>query len=116
VRYSTDGDLYYDKYGSAESSENWQSYGSVVRTKELPFQDMTAPPDIYQTRHGFAPTSFVDSGGGFDGSVSALNNFPRLLTPEELGTAIPSDAKWTKIRRSLVSPQVLEEDHRRYEA
>lgn len=38
------------------------------------------------------------------------------LAPDEHGNEIPADAKWTKINRRLVSPEVLDQDHRRYEA
>jgi hypothetical protein len=38
------------------------------------------------------------------------------LAPDEHGNEIPPNAHWTKINRRLVSPEVLEQDHRRYEA
>lgn len=38
------------------------------------------------------------------------------LAPDPYGREIPMDAKWTKIRRSLVSPAVLEQAKLRYEA
>jgi len=38
------------------------------------------------------------------------------LAPDSFGNEIPPDAKWTKIKRSLVSPEVLDQDGRRYEA
>jgi hypothetical protein len=38
------------------------------------------------------------------------------LAPDEKGNEIPPDAKWTKINRRLVSPEVLNQDGRRYEA
>ena len=38
------------------------------------------------------------------------------LAPDSQGNEIPSDAKWTKINRHLVSPEVLDQDRRRYEA
>lgn len=41
---------------------------------------------------------------------------PRPLAPDSQGNQIPPDAKWTKISRRLVSPEVLDQDHRRYEA
>lgn len=41
---------------------------------------------------------------------------PTLLAPDSHGDEIPPDAKWTKINRRLVSPEVLDQDHRRYEA
>jgi hypothetical protein len=41
---------------------------------------------------------------------------PAPLAPDSQGKEIPPDAKWTKINRRLVSPEVLDQDHRRYEA
>lgn len=38
------------------------------------------------------------------------------LAPDSQGNEIPPDAKWTKINRRLVSPEVLDQDRRRYEA
>ncbi|TVY33075.1 hypothetical protein LSUB1_G008435, partial [Lachnellula subtilissima] len=38
------------------------------------------------------------------------------LAPDSYGNEIPSDAKWTKMARRLVSPEVLAQDRRRYEA
>ncbi len=57
------------------------------------------------------------------GSTRVTESFgmsPRVdafkLGPDEHGNEIPSDAKWTKINRKLVSPEVLDQDRRRYEA
>lgn len=38
------------------------------------------------------------------------------LEPDEHGNEILPDAKWTRINRRLVSPAILDQDHRRYEA
>lgn len=43
-------------------------------------------------------------------------SIPASLAPDSQGRAIPWDAKWTKIRRGLVSTEILEEDRLRYEA
>ncbi|KAI9734414.1 MAG: hypothetical protein M1818_006802 [Claussenomyces sp. TS43310] len=40
---------------------------------------------------------------------------PRLAA-DQYGQEIPPDAKWTQVRRSLISPEVLAQDGRRYEA
>jgi len=49
-----------------------------------------------------------------------LGTSPRLepirLKPDAQGNEILADAKWTKINRRLVSPEVLEQDRMRYEA
>jgi len=41
---------------------------------------------------------------------------PIHLAPDSKGNTIPPDAKWTKINRRLVSPEVLDQAHKRYEA
>jgi hypothetical protein len=41
---------------------------------------------------------------------------PVILAPDSKGNIIPPDAKWTKINRRLVSPEVLDQAHKRYEA
>lgn len=43
-------------------------------------------------------------------------NRPTRLAPDRYGREIPLDAQWTKIRRSLISPEVLDRAGVRYEA
>ncbi|PQE08437.1 nipped-B B protein [Rutstroemia sp. NJR-2017a BBW] len=52
---------------------------------------------------------------GISTSPRPQSALPRLA-PDSYGNEIPPDAKWTKIKRSLVSPEVLDQDGRRYEA
>lgn len=40
----------------------------------------------------------------------------KRIAPDSQGKDIPADAKWTKVKRSLISPGVLNQDGRRYEA
>ncbi|RAL59870.1 hypothetical protein DID88_000497 [Monilinia fructigena] len=40
----------------------------------------------------------------------------KRLAPDSYGNEISPDAKWTKVKRSLISPEVLNQDGRRYEA
>jgi hypothetical protein len=50
-------------------------------------------------------------------SSFSSNSRPEFwLAPDEHGNEISPDAKWTKINRALVSPEVLKQDGRRYEA
>ncbi|KAG4439928.1 hypothetical protein IFR05_004603 [Cadophora sp. M221] len=49
-------------------------------------------------------------------ATSPRPNVPIKLAPDEHGNEIAPDAKWTKINRRLVSPEVLHQDGRRYEA
>lgn len=55
------------------------------------------------------------NGGVASGYGTSPRSFTRL-GPDRYGKEIPSDAQWTKIRRSLVSPEVLERAGVRYEA
>lgn len=50
--------------------------------------------------------------------ASIYGSSPRTssLAPDSVGREIPLDAKWTRIRRSLISTEVLDQDKRRYEA
>lgn len=53
------------------------------------------------------------------GNSLGTNPFPigaNKLAPDQNGREIPPDAQWTKIKRSVVSPEVLQQDGRRYEA
>jgi len=56
------------------------------------------------------PGTIQDDGGSRSPKATAR------LAPDQFGNEIPHDARWTRIRRSLISPVVLEQDGRRYEA
>ncbi|KAM3069530.1 hypothetical protein ACMFMG_005635 [Clarireedia jacksonii] len=62
-------------------------------------------------RHSSPQVSSVSSST----SPRPESALPRLA-PDSYGNEIPPDANWTKIKRSLVSPEVLDQDGRRYEA
>jgi hypothetical protein len=51
-----------------------------------------------------------------DGFGTSPRPDPFRLAPDSQGNPIPLDAKWTKINRRLVSPEVLDQERRRYEA
>ena len=61
------------------------------------------------------PHSGADRFATSPNKSTLLDPVPRLA-PDEFGNEIPPDAKWTKIDRRLVSPEVLAQDRRRYEA
>lgn len=48
--------------------------------------------------------------------VSSTRSMASRLAPDRYGQEIPMDAQWTKIKRTLVSPEVLERARVRYEA
>ncbi|KAL2075385.1 hypothetical protein VTL71DRAFT_328 [Oculimacula yallundae] len=49
-------------------------------------------------------------------STSPRPNIPIKLAPDAQGNEIAPDARWTRINRRLVSPEVLRQDGRRFEA
>ena len=59
------------------------------------------------------PRRLID---GLATSPRPNTSIPVKLAPDEQGKEIPPDAKWTKINRRLVSPEVLIQDGRRFEA
>lgn len=62
---------------------------------------------------GTAPSQ---SRSSFGAGTSPRPEMSQRLAPDEHGNEIPADAKWTRINRALVSPEVLQQDGRRYEA
>lgn len=48
--------------------------------------------------------------------LSSSPNRPSKLAPDRYGRDIPQDAQWTKVRRTLISPEVLNRAGVRYEA
>ncbi|KAM0322195.1 hypothetical protein ACHAQA_009685 [Verticillium albo-atrum] len=63
------------------------------------------PLPTYSAAHGSPPPPYNSSP-----------RQPSRLAPDRYGMDIPLDAKWTRIKRSLVSPEVLERAGVRYEA
>lgn len=67
------------------------------------------------SQYGTSPSQYATSPGS---SQSAYASSPRSssLAPDSQGNPIPLDAKWTRVKRSLISTEVLDQDKRRYEA
>jgi hypothetical protein len=76
-----------------------------------PRTTLAPEPSQYAT----SPSQYGTSPGS---SRSAYVSSPRSssLAPDSQGNAIPLDAKWTRVKRSLISLEVLNQDKRRYEA
>lgn len=68
-----------------------------------------------QVEYGSSP-NWRDTIPAPDSSKSRISGEEKRLAPDEYGNEIPADAKWTKVTRRLISPEVLEQDRRRYEA
>lgn len=64
--------------------------------------------------HSLPPYSSV--GPQASPSGTSPRSMPSRLAPDRFGKEIPLEAQWTKIRRTLVSPEVLERAGVRYEA
>lgn len=67
------------------------------------------------SQYGTSPSQYGTSPSS---SRSAFGSSPRssVLAPDSHGNAIPLDAKWTRVKRELISTEVLDQDKRRYEA
>ncbi|EFY92345.1 hypothetical protein J3458_000960 [Metarhizium acridum] len=65
---------------------------------------------------GFLQTGYLSASRAQPGSFSSSPGLGSRLAPDRYGKEIPMDAPWTKIRRSLVSPEVLQRAGVRYEA
>jgi hypothetical protein len=81
--------------------------------------------DLAQRSIAYRPKQQTEFGPSLSrpGALSGPSTNDRLgageslrLAPDSQGNDIPADAKWTKINRRLVSPEVLDQDGRRYEA
>lgn len=87
-----------------------------------PISSTMTPPPAYGSSPTMpvAPPHAFPSSAPTSGSAMAPPNMPQQrysrLAPDSRGRDIPLDAKWTRIKRSLVSPAVLEKAHVRYEA
>ncbi|KAH8812077.1 hypothetical protein F5884DRAFT_784305 [Xylogone sp. PMI_703] len=95
--------------------------GSPVSYKGQGYLDEGPPkPIVYQPRQQLEVDSPSLQPGGIPipgrspGASPRLE--PRKLAPDQYGNEVPPDAKWTQIKRSLISPEVLEQDGLRYEA
>lgn len=83
---------------------------------------MMTPPPAYSTTNpsGTAPitvpSSALPSATGFPPPPPGVAARRCRLAPDSKGAEIPLEAKWTRIKRALVSPEVLERAGFRYEA
>ncbi|KAI3320433.1 hypothetical protein HD806DRAFT_232450 [Xylariaceae sp. AK1471] len=80
-------------------------------------RDRSPPPTLHSNSIS-APSIIGEHAALSSAVVSQASANQRLasLGPDSQGREIPLDAKWTRIRRSLVSPEVLAREGLRYEA
>ncbi|KAI0541827.1 hypothetical protein GGR58DRAFT_388343 [Xylaria digitata] len=75
--------------------------------------DRSSPPTV--NSNSISAPSLVGEHAANPSRGSTNQRYTRL-GPDSQGRQIPPDAKWTRIRRSLVSPEVLAREGLRYEA
>lgn len=101
---------------------NQYSQSLVIRTTDLfagnrgdkSGDTLTPKMSNLQVEYGSSP-NWRDTLSASQPSSKSLPEGVRLA-PDEFGNEIPADAKWTKVKRKLVSTEVLDQDKRRYEA
>jgi hypothetical protein len=120
------GEHSYSPSGSPTLATNPASNYSIPRSMalrpkiQLPLEAVSGEvspqygtsPSRYGTspRYGLSARPIPrNAGDGYSSRASGL-------APDSFGREIPLDALWTKIKRSVISPEVLEQDGRRYEA
>jgi hypothetical protein len=104
---------YSDGEGSDDNNDRYQRLYNwipkppiVITTQELVDLDRTIKWPLY-------------INGAFSSSAEtslAASRGLLFLAPDSDGDEIPVDAKWTRIERKFVSPEVLDQDGERYEA
>lgn len=109
--------------GSPSTSSFRSSIGSLH--DEDAFRSMAFRPKK-QAEFGSSPlepgampipgTTPRKSRSSFGAGTSPRQDMSQRLAPDEHGNEISPDARWTRINRALVSPEVLQQDKRRYEA
>jgi hypothetical protein len=92
---------------------NNPEYSSNALVSPTTSSTMTPPPPAYGTSPTTPTPSFSSSAPA---TTTTLPQRYSRLAPDSKGQEIPLDAKWTRIRRTLVSPVVLEKVGVRYEA
>ncbi|PSR76475.1 hypothetical protein BD289DRAFT_486833 [Coniella lustricola] len=93
--------------------------GTAYGTSPISPSKMTPPPGYsVDDPVGFTPASAPPASNGLPPPYATDTASPRCsrLAPDSKGIEIPLDAKWTRIKRSLVSPEVLDKAGFRYEA
>lgn len=123
-----DRDQGYSPQGSPSSSRSASSFtdGSVMayrpRPQQLPVPAQegslysVSPRDSGALPIPVRPASHPPTDRYGHSPRNVTTSIPAGLAPDSQGREIPRDAKWTKIRRGLVSTEILEEDRLRYEA
>lgn len=87
-----------------------------------PASSIMTPPPPYKPVNNLGtspipiPSSAPPSAAGFPPPPTGAAAPHARLAPDSKGAEIPLEAKWTRIKRTLVSPEVLDQAGLRYEA
>ncbi|PHH86389.1 hypothetical protein CDD83_10313 [Cordyceps sp. RAO-2017] len=101
---------------AARSTQKYLTSGTAETPASGTWADTSAlaSSPSFGTSPGAVHSRSVASGAG--PHLQSRSSMQSRLAPDRYGKEIPMDAQWTKIRRSLVSPEVLERAGVRYEA
>lgn len=110
VPKSKNHDTVVDMYSPVASPSSYRSSISFDRPTSPTLSESIGPVSI-QPSLSSNPWRREEPARG-----AAPWNYPSNLAPDSKGRPIAIDAMWTKIRRSLVSPEVFAQDGLRYEA
>jgi len=114
----------YSPPSSPDEVRSHSSFGGEAPPRSIPLrpksQQLAPIAPSYGTSPSRSEANPIYSRNATPSSSNGFESSPRpesvRLAPDPYGNHIPSDAKWTRIKRSLVSPEVLDRDGRRYEA
>jgi len=109
---------------SPDELRSHSSFDGEAPLRSIPLRPMSQQLALNVPSYGSSPSRSdanpLSSRNATPISSNGFESSPRpesvRLAPDPYGNHIPSDAKWTRIKRSLVSPEVLDQDGRRYEA
>lgn len=103
------------QYGNSPNTANSQRYLMPNMSGALPVAEVNG-----SSQQGSSPRfQQYTPYSGYEDKLHKGSSPPRQmprLAPDRYGKEIPLDAQWTRIRRTLVSPEVLERAGVRYEA
>lgn len=109
-------------HSSPRSTPKYLESGAAPHVACAPSHDPLAPTNAVLLASSPSPVSVhgqsIQSTSASPSPSHAPGTRPRAshLAPDRYGKEIPLDAQWTRIKRTLVSPEVLERAGVRYEA
>ena len=92
------------------------SQGSFIDDEAVPRSMAYRPKKQPELGSSLSRSAAISIPNPNDRLGTSARSEPPRLAPDAQGNEIPPEAKWTKIARRLVSPEVLDQDRMRYEA